>query len=84
MKKRSLSVSYLLFYILFWPDTYRIVFGIVGAVLLAPLMLDPSASVANSAMVHTMLAVIGYAATARPARSIASFLQKKVLKGHHK
>jgi len=73
-----------LFYILFWPDTYRIVFGIAGSVLVTPLILSPSVNVFDSAMVHTMLAAIGYAVTARPARFIAAFLQKKVLKGHRK
>lgn len=84
MKKRPVTASYVLFFILFWPDTYRILCGIGGSLLLTPIILKNPANTFELVMVHIMLAAIGYAATARPARSIAAFLQKQVVKSQQK
>ncbi|MDA8141333.1 MAG: hypothetical protein M0036_22040 [Desulfobacteraceae bacterium] len=81
MQKRPITISYIIFYILFWPDTYRILIGFLAAVVLAPYLLSPGSSIAASAMLHLMVAAIGYAASAAPAKRVAGFFRKQILKG---
>jgi hypothetical protein len=78
--KRRLTPGYVLFFILFWPDTYRILIGLLAAVLLAPRItpLDQGAFVLW--MMYIMLACIGYAATDKPARAISGKMRRILLK----
>lgn len=79
MKKRPLTVGYILFYILFWPDTYRIAMGVCGALVLSPYIATSDSNPFQSAMVHVMVAGIGYAISAKPANSISKFFQSRIL-----
>lgn len=81
MNKRLLTPGYLFFYLIFWPDTYRLLFGLTAAFLLAPRITPADHGGFGLVMMHVMLACIGYAATAKPARSISNALKKKILKG---
>ena len=78
--KRKLTPAYLFFYLLFWPDTWRIAFGVVAAGLLTPRILPADRVLFEAAMVFVMLACIGYAVSAKPARRFTLWLQKAVLK----
>ena len=79
--KRRTSFSYLFFYILFSIDTWRILIGIVISVLLTPQLLKTqSLSARGEAMLYIMMAGIGWAIAAYPARKIALALRKFVLK----
>jgi hypothetical protein len=84
LRKRPITLSYIFFYILFWPDTYRLLIGFIVAIGLTPYLLAPDTRPAASAMLHLMVAAIGYAASAAPARRMAAFLQKQLLKGRQK
>lgn len=79
MAKRSLSPVYIFFLILFWPDTWRILIGVLAAVLIAPRLLEATDSVFAFAMLHVMIACIGYAATAGIAGGIVRLLKKLIL-----
>ena len=78
--KRPLTFNYIIFYILFWPDTYRIIIGLVVAFLIAPVIIYPDVSTPGKIILFLMLATIGYAISAAPSRSIAGFFQRQVLK----
>ena len=80
MNKRPLTPGYFFFYLIFWPDTYRILIGLSAAFFLAPRITPPDQGGFGQAMMHIMLACIGYAASAKPARSISNKLKKMVLK----
>ena len=53
--------------------------GVILSVLLVPLIPQAGVGPAGSAMVHVMVAGIGWAVSARPARWITSFLKKAIL-----
>ncbi len=80
MGKRPLTPAYVFFYLLFWPDTWRIVIGIAAALVLTPLLLSPDENVLRTGMLHIMIAAIGYAAAAWPARGIARGFKRLLLK----
>ena len=83
MAKKSLSPGYIFFFILFWPDTWRILIGVLAAVLIAPQLLVATENVFAFAMLHVMIACIGYAATAGIAGVIVRFLKKIILGKRH-
>ena len=80
VNKRPLTPGYLFFFLIFWPDTYRILIGLCAAFFLAPRITPPDQGGFGLALMYVMLACIGYAASAKPARSISSKLKKVVLK----
>lgn len=79
MHKRPLTFGYIFFYILFLPDTWQILIGIVAAGLLTPYVVSPDMGDAGRAILFIMIATIGYAASVVPARRIAGFIRKRVL-----
>jgi hypothetical protein len=81
LKKRPLTPAYVFFYILFWPDTWRIAIGLAASVLFAPALISPGMGWPTAALLHLMIACIGYAVSSTPGRAIAGFLQKQILKG---
>jgi len=80
LQKGPLTSSYILFYILFWPDTWRIIIGILAAWLLPPHIMPPDLGLFGSGMFYFMIACIGYAASASPARGLSRVLQRLILK----
>ena len=80
MGKRRLTPAYVFFYLLFWPDTWRILIGVAAAILLTPLLLPSEESVLRLGMVHVMIASIGYAASSKPARGISGGFKRLLLK----
>lgn len=79
MNKRPLTVSYMLFYILFLPDTWQILIGIAAAWIFAPRAAGPDSGVFGRTMLYIMIATIGYAASRLPARGITRLLKKLLL-----
>ena len=78
---RKITPVYVLFYILFSVDIWRIVLGILVSVLLTPLLLKTNElSPAGVAMLYVMMTAIGWSVASYPARKIAFFLRKVVLK----
>ena len=80
MQKRPLTPTYLFFYLLFWPDTWRILIGLIIAGLLTPRLLSSDRVIFELIMLFFMLAAIGYTVSAKPARWITERLRKVILK----
>lgn len=79
MQKRSLSVSYIFFYLLFSDDTWRIAAGLVCAVFLGPLVTQGrDLSQGGQVMVWLMIMAIGWSVTAWPAKKITGTLKRTV------
>ena len=78
--KRPLTPTYIFFYILFWPDTWRIVIGVAAALILVPRILPSEQSVLRLGMVYVMIACIGYALSSAPAGGITRGFKRLLLK----
>lgn len=79
MPKRSLSVSYIFFYLLFSDDTWRIAAGFIMALFLGPMVSQGrSLSPGGEAMVWLMITAIGWSVSGWPARKITAALQRAV------
>jgi hypothetical protein len=78
--KKKLTPGYVFFYILFWPDTWRILIGVSAASLLAPRIGYPDLGKLGTGAIYAMLASIGYAFSSLPARWISDRLKKLILK----
>lgn len=76
---RGRRPTYYLFYLLFSPDTWRLLMGVAGAVWLAPMIFRPDMTAAARAMLYVMLTCIGWAATAVPAGWICRGLKRLLL-----
>ncbi|ESP92375.1 uncharacterized protein Dvar_26870 [Desulfosarcina variabilis str. Montpellier] len=79
MANRPLTFSYLFFYLLLSPDTWRILAGFVFAVILGPMVTQGRGlGHAGEAVVWLMIMAIGWSVTAWPAKKITGFLQRAV------
>ena len=79
MSKRQLTIRYIIFYILFSPDSWQVLTGLIAAYFLTPLVGLPDKGYGGRAMLFIMIAVIGYAASRIPARWITRILIKWIL-----
>lgn len=79
MQKRQITPAYIVFYILFLPDTWQILIGIVAAVLLVPLIVQPDMGTPARIMLYIMTATIGYAASRAVGRWVAQGFKKLIL-----
>ena len=77
--KRPITPGYVLFYILFLPDTWQVLIGVLVAVFVAPAVLSPEMTTSAQVMVYLMVATIGYAASRGPARGITRMIKKWIL-----
>ena len=77
--KRPITPGYVLFYILFLPDTWQVLIGVLVAIFVAPTVLSPEMSTSANVMVYLMLATIGYAASRGPARGFTRMIKKWIL-----
>ncbi len=79
--KRRITLPYVFFYILFSVDTWRILIGIAASAVLTPRLSETQDLPAKGeAMLYVMIAGIGWAVSAYPAKKIATGLRKFVLK----
>ena len=79
MNRRKLTPGYIIFYLLFWPDTWCIVLGIAFAAVVGPAIIPDDLGVAGSWLLYIMLATIGYRITAPVGRGISRWLRKLIL-----
>jgi hypothetical protein len=79
LPNRNITPGYILFFVLFSPDTWRIVMGVGCAAALGPFIALPEMNVWGRIVLYFMIATIGYTASAIPARWIARSLKKVVL-----
>ena len=79
MQKRPLTPNYIFFYILFLPDSWQVLIGVIAAWLLAPRAISPQTGLFGSVMLYIMIATIGYAASRLPARGITRLIKKLIL-----
>lgn len=79
MKKRRLTPGYIFFYILFSPDAWRVLIGLIASYLVTPLIAPPAMKQGAVMLLYIMMATIGYAVSALPSRGIARVLKKLIL-----
>ena len=77
--KRPLTPSYIIFFVLFAPDTWRILCGFLLAIFLAPYLVKQDMSMAGRTMLYVMVAAIGWAISGKPAQLITTSLKKAIL-----
>ena len=78
--KRPLTFRYLFFYALFWPDTYRMLIGLAAGLVSAPLLYSDDTGLGTKLLLFIMIATIGYAVSGIPARAIAAFFRRRILR----
>lgn len=76
---RPRTLSYIVFYILFSADSYRVLIGMAAGALFSPPLIQPDQSTPGKIVLFLMIATIGYALSAAPGRGIAAYLRKKIL-----
>jgi len=79
LQKRPLTFSYIFFYILFLPDSWQVLIGIVVAYIFAPRASTPDAGLFSRILLYVMIATIGYAASRLPARGMTRVIKKLIL-----
>ncbi len=79
MGKRPVTPTYIAFYILFLPDSWQAVMGLIFALLLRPYATSPDMGLLKSILIFVMLAAIGYTITRIPARWITRQLKRLIL-----
>ncbi|MFH0998207.1 MAG: hypothetical protein V1844_22305 [Pseudomonadota bacterium] len=79
MSKRQLTIRYILFYILFLPDSWQVLTGLIAAYFLTPLIELPDPGYGARVMLFIMIGTIGYVASRKPARWITRILMKWIL-----
>ena len=77
--KRPLTIGYIIFLVLFSPDTWRILIGLAVALFLAPTIIQPHHGVMGAGVIYFMLASIGYAFSAKPGHWIGGTFKKLFL-----
>jgi ABC-type uncharacterized transport system permease subunit len=78
-KKRPLTPSYVIFYVLFLPDTWQVLVGLLAAFFLTPVISSPAMGIPAEILLYIMIATIGYAVARGPARGLARIIKKWVL-----
>lgn len=79
MSQRRLTPGYIIFYVLFSPETWRVLFGIIGAYFLIPVIIPANIGKGGQAMLYIMTATVGYSLFGAPARWIARMLKQVIL-----
>ena len=74
--KHRLSPAYILFHLLFSPDTWRVFLGTVIAVILTPIILPVDRTGMGRYVIFIMLVVLVWALSSVPAKWIAARLQQ--------
>lgn len=80
MAKRKWTPTYLFFYILFLPDTWRVFIGIAAAYFFVPMILKPDMGTSAIVVLYIMCAVIGYALSAWPGKWVSNAIKRLILK----
>jgi hypothetical protein len=76
-----MTPGYLFFYLLFSADTWRVLCGVIGAVLLTPRLAEGRhLGHWATAILAIMLVAVGWWVTAWPMGRWAAFLRRRILK----
>jgi hypothetical protein len=76
MTHRKRTPAFIVFYMLFWPETWRILMGVAAACLLGPGIIPSDLGTSGSWMMYFMMATIGYSVSAIPANGISRWMRK--------
>lgn len=76
LARRPVTPAYVIFYILFLQDTWRILTGVLVALIIEPNINDPDTDALGRAIIFVMIAAIGYAVSGYPARLITRGLKR--------
>jgi hypothetical protein len=80
VKKRKITLSYIIFYILFLPDTYRLFIGLLAAWFFAPYVVESRPMPQEGGfLVWVMIATIGYAMSTRIGNMISDWMKNIIL-----
>ncbi|AOY59106.1 MULTISPECIES: hypothetical protein [Desulfococcus] len=79
MRKRQWRFGYIFFYVLFLPDTWQIITGLIAAWVVVPRIRPQDLGAAGGVVLFFMIAVIGYVAAAPLGRWITRALKKWIL-----
>lgn len=79
LNKRPLTIRYILFYLLFSPDAWQVLAGLIAAYYLTPLVELPDKGYGARVILFIMIGTIGYAASRKPARWITGILKNRIL-----
>jgi hypothetical protein len=79
LRKRPLTFSYILFFILFLPDFWQVLIGLSVAYFFTPRVVTPETGLLGRIVLYLMIATIGYAASRLPARGITRIIKKLIL-----
>jgi len=79
LSKRQLTIRYIIFYVLFSPDAWQVLTGLIAAYFLSPHVGLPDTGIGARAVLFIMIGTIGYAASRIPARRITQILKKWIL-----
>jgi hypothetical protein len=79
LSQRQLTIRYIIFYILFLPDSWQVLTGLIAAYFLTPLVESPDTGYGARAILFIMIGTIGYAASRKPARGVTRMLKKWIL-----
>jgi hypothetical protein len=79
VKKRKITISYIIFYILFLPDTYQLIIGLLAAWFFAPYIVESRSMPREGGfLVWVMIATIGYAMS-KPIGNMVSDWMKNII-----
>jgi hypothetical protein len=81
MARRPITPVYVLFYIMFLPDAWQALFGVIGSCLISPQIIPADFNPGGKIMAFFMIATIIYAA-ARPVGKWVSNSMKKFFLGN--
>ncbi len=76
MPDKPKTRTYFFFYIIFHPDSWRILFGFCVSILLTPQIAPPDLTTPGRLVLYVMIATIGWAAFGKPAGWITGSLKK--------
>ncbi|MBU4317546.1 MAG: hypothetical protein KKF30_09745 [Proteobacteria bacterium] len=79
MTKRPVTFTYIVFYLLFLPDFWQVLVGILASYFISPKVITREHDLVSQILVYFMLAVIGYAASRPLGKGISNRLRKWVL-----
>ncbi len=78
-KGKPITPGYVIFYILFSTDTWRILAGFLISVIFTPSIFPPDLALTGRLVLYVMVAAIGWAISGKPAHWITSALKKVIL-----
>ncbi|PIE69979.1 MAG: hypothetical protein CSA22_10380 [Deltaproteobacteria bacterium] len=77
--KQKVGLQYIIFYILFLPDTWQLLMGAAISALVSPQMVPGDVGTGGQVVLYFMVATIGYAATGVPGRWISDLFKNVIL-----